>query len=87
MRVWKAKVNWTLGTVDVRANWRYVLPVWILPSLVAEVVIVWMGGQIIGIIAGVSISLIKSYYDFCAIMREYIPPLLPQRDFWHIFLR
>jgi hypothetical protein len=80
-------VNWTLGTVDVKANWRYALPVWILPSLAAEVVIRFMGGQIIGIIAGVGVSLIKSYYDFCLTMKEHLPTLLPKRDFWHIFLR
>ena len=87
MRVWKAKVNWTQGTVDVKANWRYAIPAWILPAFAAEMVIQWLGGQIIGIIAGASVSLIKSYYDFCVIMKEYIPPLLPGRDFWHIFLR
>ena len=87
MRVWKAKVNWTLGKIDVKTNWSFAVPVWILPSLVAEIVIMLLGGRFIGIIAGVSISLIKSYYDFCLVMKEYIPTLVPTRDFWHIFFR
>jgi len=87
MRVWKAKVNWTLGKIDVKPNWAFALPAWTLPSLVAEILIMLLGGRFIGIIAGVSVSLIKSYYDFCLILKEYIPTLIPSRNFWHIFFR
>lgn len=87
MRVWKAKVNWTRGSVDVTPSWRFALPAWVLPSLVGEAIVQWMGGMLIGVISGISVSLIKSYYDFYMIMRDYVPPLQQKRTFWQIMLR
>lgn len=86
-RVWTAKVDWRLGKVDVQPYWPLALPAWVLPALVGEAVVEWMGGYLIGIIMGVSVSLIKSYYDFYLIMAEYIPPLQPKRTFWQILFR
>ncbi len=85
INVWKARVNWEHGEVDVRPNWRFALPAWIIPSLIGELFIHLLGGYLIGIIAGVGVSLVKSYYDFYLLMREYIPPLKRRKKVLHIF--
>lgn len=73
--VWKADVNWLGGKVDISPYWRFALPAWILPALVGEWTVQWMGGQVIGIIAGGSVSLLKSYHDFYRLMSAYVPQL------------
>lgn len=73
--VWKARVNWTGGKIDVTPNWRFALPAWILPALVGEWTVQCMGGQIVGFIAGGCVSLLKSYHDFYRMMAAYVPML------------
>ncbi len=73
--VWKAQVNWLGGKIDVSPYWRLALPAWLLPALVGEWTVQCMGGQVIGLIAGGSVSLLKSYHDFYRLMGAYVPML------------
>ena len=82
MNVWKARVDWERGEIDVTPNWKFALPVWILPSLVGEIFITLIGGHFAGIIAGVGVSLVKGYYDFFIMMKRYIPPLKKRKKLW-----
>lgn len=73
--VWKAEVNWLGGKVNISPYWRFALPAWLLPALIGEWTVQCMGGQVIGVIAGGSVSLLKSYHDFYRLMGAYVPVL------------
>ncbi len=73
--VWKARVNWLGGKIDISPYWWVALPAWILPAVVGEWTVRCMGGQLIGVIAGGSVSLLKSYHDFYRLMAAYMPQL------------
>lgn len=73
MNVWKARPSCGTGIIHLSPNWKYALIIWFLPAIAAEFFIRLIGGSIIGIIAGIGASLIKSYYDFYIIMYHYHP--------------
>ena len=73
MKVWKVHPNWESGIIHISPNWRCAIPVWLLPAVVAEIFIRFFGGSYIGIIAGIGVALVKSYYDFFILMSTYHP--------------
>lgn len=80
MNIWVATINWSRGEIDVSPKWRFAVSVWIAPSLFAELFVrLILNAYFIGIIAGIGVSLIKSYYDLFKLMSDYYPHLTKRR--------
>ena len=56
--------------IHLHPRWKTMLPVWILPALIAEILWRLMGGQFFGLIVGLFISSLKTLIDYAIIMLD-----------------
>jgi hypothetical protein len=86
MNIWKARITWENAEIDISPKWHLALSAWVLPSLFGELFIRALGGYFVGVIAGVSVSLLKSYYDFYRIMGSYYPHFRRRKSLFRILV-
>ena len=56
--------------IHLHPRWKTMLPVWILPAVIVEVLWRLMGGQFFGLIVGLFISSLKTLIDYAIIMLD-----------------
>ncbi|MGC9307996.1 MAG: hypothetical protein ACP5FL_04375 [Thermoplasmatota archaeon] len=56
--------------IHLHPRWKTMLPVWILPAVIVEVLWRLMGGQFFGLIVGLFISSLKTLIDYAIVMLD-----------------
>ncbi len=68
--VWRADIRWTSMKIHLHPRWKIMLPVWILPAVIGEIIWQLMGGQIFGLIVGLFASSLKTLIDYAIVMLD-----------------
>ncbi|RLF64572.1 MAG: hypothetical protein DRN33_01880 [Thermoplasmata archaeon] len=69
--VWKADIKWGSMKIDLHPRWGVMLPVWIIPALIVEVLWRLSGGGFFGLVVGLFISSLKTMFDYAVLMYDY----------------
>ena len=70
LNVWRADIRWNCMKIHLHPRWKTMLPVWILPAVIVEVLWRLMGGQFFGLIVGLFISSLKTLIDYAIVMLD-----------------
>jgi len=68
--VWRADIRWSCMKIHLQPRWKVMLPVWIIPAVVGEVIWQLMGGQLFGLIVGLFASSLKTLIDYAIVMLD-----------------
>jgi hypothetical protein len=56
--------------IHLHPRWKIMLPVWILPAVIGEIIWQLMGGHIFGLIVGLFASSLKTLIDYAIVMLD-----------------
>ncbi|MFO8132876.1 MAG: hypothetical protein R6U10_02930 [Thermoplasmatota archaeon] len=68
--VWRADIRWSCMKIHLHPEWKIMVPVWIIPAVVGEVIWRLMGGQLFGVIVGLFASSLKTLIDYAIVMLD-----------------
>jgi len=69
--VWSADIKWGSMKIDLHPRWGIMLPVWVIPALIGEILWRFSGSKFFGLFVGLFISSLKTMFDYAVIMYDY----------------
>lgn len=69
--VWRVELKWGKMQMELHPLWRFMVIVWVIPPIFGELTWRFLGGEFFGIILGLFLSSLKTFFDYLVVMYEY----------------
>ena len=69
--VWRVELKWGKMQMELHPIWIYMVIVWTMPPAFGELTWRLFGGEFFGVILGLFLSSLKTFFDYLVVMYEY----------------